>query len=568
MARTEEQSQARAATLGAASEELDPRRWIALFVVLGAAFMVLLDISIVNVAIPSIQRELHASFGEVQLVLALYQLAYAVVLITGGRLGDIYGRKRLFMLGMGGFVLASLLCGVAQSPEMLIASRVLQGLMASLMYPQVLSFIQVLFPLSERPKAFAAFGATIGLATIMGPLLGGILVQLNIAGLDWRPIFLVNLPVGIAVLTAATFLLPESRSPTAPRLDLVGVALVSTALFLLIWPLVEGRDAGWPAWAYICLIASVPAFIIFALFERRQNERNASPLLVYKLFRNRSFNVGSLVSFLLLAGVPAFFLTFSIFVQVGLGYSALEAGLTTLPFSVGAFIASAASARLAEKLGRTILIIGMGLLVAGMLLVLLTVHLTGTGLHGIALAPAFFVCGIGLGCIIAPLVNVILAGVDPRDAGSASGVLATIQQVGGAIGVAVIGVIFFGLIGSHSTDVARAYSPGLIRQLEAHHVPAPAAARIALRFQRCFHDRASEKDPTVIPPSCRQRGKSSPSVAQSLAQASKGALKQDFADSFAWSLLFTIALWSATFALLFALPQLSRAQGEAAPPGH
>jgi EmrB/QacA subfamily drug resistance transporter len=564
MARLEEEAR----TGEAAAAELDPRRWVALFVVLGAAFMVLLDISIVNVAIPSIQRDLKASFGQVQLVLALYQLAYAVVLITGGRLGDIYGRKRLFMVGMGGFVLASLLCGLAQSPEMLIASRVLQGLMASLMYPQVLSVIQVLFPPRERPQAFAAFGAVIGLATITGPLLGGILIQLNVAGLDWRPIFLVNLPVGIAVLLASSFLLRESRSPTAPRLDLIGVLIVSAGLFLLVWPLVEGRDAGWPTWAYACLVASVPVMIGFVWFERRLNERNASPLLVYKLFHNRSFDVGSAVSFLFLAGIPAFFLTFSIFVQIGLGFSALHTGLTTLPFSLGAFVASIASARLAARLGRTILIVGTALLIAGMGFLILTVHLGGTELTSFQLIPSFLISGLGLGCVIAPLVNVILAGVDPGDAGSASGVLTTIQQVGGAVGVAVVGVIFFGLLGSHSTSVARAYSPGLQGALVRHGVPAPAAAGVVRQFQQCFHDRSSEKDPTVVPPSCRSAGPRNPAVTGVLAQTGVAARKRDFSDSFDWSLLFNIGLWSVTLLLLFALPQRSPVHDEGMMGGH
>jgi MFS family permease len=430
------------------------------------------------------------------------------------------------------------------------------------MYPQVLSVIQVLFPLRERPQALGAFGAVIGLATIAGPLLGGILIQLNVAGLDWRPIFLVNLPVGIAVLVAAFFLLHESRSPTAPRLDVTGVLIVSAGLFLLVWPLVEGRDAGWPPWAWACLGASVPVTLLFLWFERRLNQRDASPLLVYKLFRNRSFDVGLAVSFLFLAGIPAFFLTFSLFVQIGLGYSALHTGLTTVPFSVGAFIASIASARVAARLGRTILIAGMALLVAGMGGVLLTVHLAGIDLTSIQLIPSFLVSGLGLGFVIAPLANVILSGVDPRDAGSASGVLATVQQVGGAVGVAVIGVIFFGLLGSHSTSVARVYSPGLQQALVRQYVPAPAAAGLVRQFQQCFHERSSEKDPTVVPPSSRFGGRGNPAVTRIVSQTAVAARKRNFSDSFAWSLLFNIGLWSLTFLLLLALPQRSRAYGE------
>lgn len=544
---------------GLLADGLDPRRWAVLFVVLAAAFMVLLDTSIVNVAIPSIQRDLHATFGQVQLVVALYQLSYAVVLITGGRLGDIFGRKLLFTVGMAGFVVASLLCGLAQSPEILVGARVFQGLMASLMYPQVLSVIQVLFPPKERPKALAAFGAVIGLATVAGPLVGGILIQLNVAGWEWRPIFLVNLPVGCAALVASFFLLRETRSPTAPRLDLVGVVIVSSGLFLLVWPLVEGRDAGWPTWAYVCLIASLPVMILFVLFERRQNARNASPLLVFKLFRHRSFNVGSLITFLLLAGIPSFFLTFTIFVQIGLGFSALHAGLTTLPFSVGIFIASVVSARLADRLGRTILIVGNVLLVAGIISVLVTVHLAGPELNSLQLIPSFVVCGLGVGSVIAPLLNVILAGVDPRDAGSASGVGTTLQQLGGAVGVAVIGVIFFGLLAGQSRTVARQLSPGLERTLVQLHVPPSAEAGIVAEFQRCFHDRLSEKDPTVAPPSCRVRGQTNPAVARILTRTGGAARKEDFVDSFNWSLLFNIGVWSATLLLLFALPQRSPA---------
>jgi MFS family permease len=239
-----------------------------------------------------------------------------------------------------------------------------------------------------------------------------------------------------------------------------------------------------------------------------------------------------------------------------------------VPFSVGSFIASIASARLAARLGRTILVAGTALLVAGMGGVLLTVHLAGTGLTSFQIIPAFFVSGLGLGCVIAPLANVILSGVDPRDAGSASGVLTTLQQVGGAVGVAVIGVIFFGLLGSHSTSVARAYSPGLQRALIRQHVPAPVAGNIARQFERCFHDRSSEKDPTVVPPSCKFNGPSNPAVARILLQTRVAARERNFSDSFDWSLLFNIGLWSATLLLLFALPHRSQAFGEGVPGGH
>src|SRR5580658_5111035 len=234
----------------------DPRRWAALVVMLLAAFMNLLDVSIVNIAIPSIQRNLHASYADVQWALAGYTLAYALVLITGGRLGDTFGRKRLFLIGVTGFTIMSALCGAAQSPGMLIASRVVQGAMGAIMVPQVLSVIQVIFPPAERIKALAGFGVTAGLGTVSGPLLGGLLIQHNLFGWDWRPIFLINIPVGIVAVIASAILVRESRAPRPPKLDPVGVGLISAALLLLLYPLVEGRQLGWPAWTFISMAAA------------------------------------------------------------------------------------------------------------------------------------------------------------------------------------------------------------------------------------------------------------------------------------------------------------------------
>jgi EmrB/QacA subfamily drug resistance transporter len=227
--------------------------FVALAIVLVAAFMVLLDISIVNVAIPSIQRDLHATFPEIQWVIAGYALAYGVMLITGGRLGDIVGRKRMFIVGVGGFTVASALCGLAQSGLQLVFFRVLQGLMASMMYPQIFSIITIAFPPERRAAALGILGGVIGLATITGPLLGGILINANLFNLDWRPIFLINVPVGTLAIVAAVLRLEESRPPSAPKLDIPGVLIASAGLFLLSFPLVEGRDAGWPWWAFAML---------------------------------------------------------------------------------------------------------------------------------------------------------------------------------------------------------------------------------------------------------------------------------------------------------------------------
>lgn len=541
----------------ASGQAAHPRRWIALAVVLAASFMVLLDVSIVNVAIPSIQRELHASFGEVQFVLALYSMAYAVFLITGGRLGDIAGRKRMFMLGMAGFVVASALCGVAVSPGMLIASRVLQGVMAALMYPQVLSVIQVSFPPRERAGAFAVFGAVIGVATIAGPLLGGVLIQANILGLDWRPIFLVNVPIGAGALVAAALLLPESRAPRALKLDPGGVAIATTGLFLLVWPLVEGRDAGWPAWAFVSLVLSIPVLVGFVLFERWKTRRDGSPLVDLTLFHDRAFRIGLVVTILFLAGIPAFFLTFSIDLQIGLGFSALRTGLTTFAFALGTFLSSAASARLAGRLGKHVLVVGAGVLCAGMAGLILTIHLRGTGLSGPELYPALLVCGLGMGCVIAPLVNVVLAGIHSGSAGAASGVLTTAQQFGGALGIALVGVLFFGLLSSHASSVADGVSPALRARLTATGLSPAQTDRAVAEFHRCFTARASASDPTATPPGCAAPPRPTP-VSTALADAATTARARDFSDSFVWSIVYCIAVFGATMALSEALPNPRR----------
>ncbi len=241
-------------------ETLDPRRWIALAVILGALFLAVLDFLIVNIALPAIQTDLNASSAQLQLVVAGYGLAYAVSLITGGRLGDIYGRRRVFLCGVAAFTFASLLCGLAPTAPFLIAARVLQGGTAALMVPQIFSIIQVSFPPHERARAFAILGIVIGIASFLGNVLGGYLVSANIANLTWRPVFFVNLPVGLLSLLLTPRFVPESKAPHARNLDLIGVAMISLGLFLFIFPLAEGREAGWPLWAWLSVGTSLLVF--------------------------------------------------------------------------------------------------------------------------------------------------------------------------------------------------------------------------------------------------------------------------------------------------------------------
>jgi EmrB/QacA subfamily drug resistance transporter len=430
-----------------ATATADPRRWAALVVMLLAAFMNLLDVSIVNIAIPPIQHGLHASYADVQWTLAGYALAYALVLITGGRLGDTYGRKRLFLTGVVGFTIMSALCGAAQSAGMLIASRVAQGAMGALMIPQVLSVVQVTFPAAERIKALAAFGITAGLGAVSGPLLGGLLTTHSLPGLGWRSIFLINVPVGIIALIASLKLVRESRAPRTPRLDPVGVLLLSGALVLLLYPLVEGQQAGWPAWAYLMIALSGPVLVLFVAYERIKTRRDGSPLVELRMFAQRGFAAGMGVAITFFLGVASFGLVLTLFLQQGLGFTPLHAGATFIPFSAGVFVASGAAARLEPRFGRGVTMSGALVMAAAMAIMIGIVHHYGAAVTTWDLTPGLALAGLGLGTVIAPLANVVLAGVREQDAGSASGVLNTGFQLGNSVGLALMGVVFIDQLG-------------------------------------------------------------------------------------------------------------------------
>ena len=400
-----------------------------------------------NVSIPSIRSSLHASFAEVQLVIASYGLTYGLFLISGGRLGDIYGRKRMFMWGTVGFTAASMLCGLAASPALLIAARALQGVAGALMFPQVLSIMQVTFPPRERAKAFGLFGTVIGTSSFSGNVLGGLIVSANFFGLSWRPIFLMNLPIGLLTVLAAAKFLKESRSPKAHRLDLGGVAILTTALLLLLYPLIQGREAGWPPWAFACLAASIPVLVLFVRYEKWVTARGGSPLVELSLFHDRNFVIGLFSGICFFSGAAAFFLISTIFLQNGLGYSAKEAGLTFASFAVAFLGSSLSSVRVQPKLGSRIINLGAALMITGLVTLLWLASSLGSSLTGMSLAPALLIYGTGQGFVMPTLINTILMNIKGHDAGSASGVLMTVQQVSFAMGVAVIGTVFFSALG-------------------------------------------------------------------------------------------------------------------------
>ncbi|MFI8813657.1 MULTISPECIES: MFS transporter [unclassified Streptomyces] len=425
----------------------DRRRWFALAIVMTAAFMDLVDVTIVNIAIPSIKQDTGASFTSIQWITAGYALAFAAGLITGGRLGDIYGRKRLFLIGIAGFTLASALCGFAVNPEMLVASRVLQGGMAALMVPQVLSIVHATFPAHERGKVFGLFGAIVGLGAVSGPLLGALLTEWNLFGLEWRPIFLINLPVGIAGLILGRKFISESKAPRALRLDLVGVVLVTLGLLMLLYPLTRGRELGWPVWGHVSMACSLLVFLALIAYERQKARTDGSPLIELSLFRVKSFAAGVAVQLTFGIGLGIFFLVWTLYMQMGLGWSELRAGTTGIPFSIAVSVAAGISVqKLVPLFGRKVLQAGALLLIAGLLLYIWEADRYGMGITSWQMALPLVVMGVGMGLIVAPLTDAVLSEVPKEHAGSASGLINTVQQMGTALGLGLVSVVFFGAI--------------------------------------------------------------------------------------------------------------------------
>ena len=535
-----------------------PLRWIALFVLLAAEVMDLLDALITNIAAPSIRADIGGSASMIQWLGAAYTLAMAVGLITGGRLGDIVGRRRMFIIGALGFTAGSLLCALSQSPEMLIAFRGMQGIFGAVMLPQGLGMIKEIFSEKEMGTAFGMFGPVMGLSSVGGPVLAGWLIDADYFGTGWRMIFLINLPLGLLAVLGGLRFLPESRSERPPRLDLVGVVLAALASLLVVYPLVQGRELGWPAWTFVSLAAAVAVFGLFGWYESRKRRAGGDPLVVPSLFRKRGFTGGLIVGLVFFAGISGFSLVFSLYTQLGLGYSPLKAGLVGVPLSLG-MIAGFALAQALQRFGRKVIHFGIVVMAAGVVCTVVTLHLAGLGVSPWQLAPALALTGVGMGVLMAPFFDTVLAGVETHETGSASGALTAVQQLGSALGVAVLGTLFFGILGGHVAHATDTVAP---KTLAAAGVSGPAQDRLVAALRTCGHDRASAKDPEKVPASCdRLTGemRTAPApVQRAVAGAGAEAAERGFSDSMKITLWVEVGLLGLTFFTAFLLPARAR----------
>lgn len=438
-------------------------RWLVLVVVLVAEIMDLLDSTVVNVGGPSLAKYLGANPTEIQWVIGGYTLALGSGLILGGRLGDRFGRRNAFLFGLVGFTVASLLCAIAPNIALLIVFRVVQGFLGAMLLPQGFGLIREVFPPKEFGKAFAAYGPVFGLGGILGPILGGFLIEANIADLAWRSVFLVNVPIGIAAAIMSFKYLPKSVADKTVKIDFLGAFMVVLASGMLVYPLMTGEQNGWPWWSFAMIVGSIIMFVLFALLEKATVKRGGSPLIDAEIFKKRAYTVGLGGIALYFACSTGIYLILSLFLQFGESFSASEAGLGNIPIAVGAAIGGGISGGfLADKIGSRVLQIGALLQIVGAVLLIVATP-TANDFNIWQLVPGLVIAGIGTGFVVSALFDIILSSVEGRLAGSASGVLSAVQSVFASAGVAVFGSVFFA--SALAGDAAEGFRNALYLQL-------------------------------------------------------------------------------------------------------
>lgn len=439
-------------------------RWLVLTVVLVAEIMDLLDATIVNVGGPALAQELNASPTELQWVIGGYALALGSGLILGGRLGDRFGRRNMFLFGLIGFTLASLACALAPTVLVLIVLRFVQGFLGAMLLPQGFGLIRDAFPPAEFGKAFAAYGPAFGLGGILGPVIGGFLIQANVFGLGWRAVFLVNVPIGIIAAIISWRFVQKAPADKSIKIDIFGALLVMLSSGLLVYPLIQGQEAGWPLWTYLMLAASVAGFLLFARLEVVARRNGRTTLIDPTIFKNRGYTFGLAGLGIYFAGFTGVYLILTLFLQFGEKFTSAEAGIANIPIALGSAIGGIVSgAFLAEKIG------GRFTLQIGAVIQLVGVALLWFALPSLAdfsiwqLVPGLVVSGIGTGLIAAPIFDTILSTVEPQQSGSASGVLSAVQSVFSSVGVAIFGTVFFTYALVGQADVG--FRTGLIVQV-------------------------------------------------------------------------------------------------------
>lgn len=428
-------------------------RWLAMAVLFLGSFMNLIDVSITNVALPQIQADTGASATQLEWVAAIYVLALAIGLLPFGRFGDVYGRKRLFVIGLIGFTIASLACGLAPNITTLIAARAIKGFAAAMMVPQVLAIVHVIFPPEEKARVFGLFGTISSLAVVAGPIIGGALISTDIAGLSWRLAFLINIPFGVVALAGALRFVPNLMGNGNVRPDWIGTGLFTTAAVLLVLPIIEGRAWGWPWWCFAALAASIPAALVFVAYERRREAQDLSALLPPSLLANGPYLMRLALITLFFSGIPGLFLVLAVFLQSGFGLSAFESGLVTTPFPVGVMLASLTTERLGGRYLLQRVASGAALLACGMLGLLFVINATGAELKTYLFIAPLLICGFGMGTSIMSLFQLTMSSVAAQDAGAGSGAMQAFQQIGAALGIALSGQIFFASLGERGMAI-------------------------------------------------------------------------------------------------------------------
>jgi MFS family permease len=466
-----------------ATVEPYPRRWAALYVLLAAMFINMLDITIVNIGLPDMQRSLQATDQQLQWVMELYIITFALSLLPFARFGDIVGRKRMFLAGLASFTLTSGLCGAAQTASLLILARAAQGISAAMMASQIMAIAQTMFAPRERGRVFPLFAIVGGLSGIAGPLVSGLLLHANYFDLGWRSLFLINLPFGMVALVAAQVLVPPCPAHGGLRNDWLGMTLAALIVVALLYPLIEGRVHGWPAWSFVTLLAVVPMVSAFVAWERRRARREESALIPAYLLANRDYVAGCAAIMVFFSALQGFFFVFALYLQQGIGFSPLQTGLATVPFPIGIMLASVIGARIVPLKPKVVggaLVLTATFLITAVMIRMLPAKELGT----LAFSLPMLAGGLASGLCIGSLFQGVMRTVPLKDAGAGSGMSQVIQQIGTGVGIALVSAIFFSgisaphLAAGREAAYASAFTHTLIYMVVAYAVVAALGLRI------------------------------------------------------------------------------------------